>query len=76
MNSRYGCRQHALNFLHLPPEKRFEAAKAAMLGMGGAFHFSDAELRHWCREQSHVSHERRQEALKDARARARGRTGA
>lgn len=73
-NSRYGARQHCLSFLHLPPEERFEAAKAAMLGMGGTFHWPDSQLLHWCREGSHVVHEARQEALKEARAIARDRS--
>ncbi len=72
-NSRYGCRQHCLNFLGLPPEERFEAAKAAMLKTA-VFHWPDSQLLHWCREGSHVSHEARQEALKEARAIARDRT--
>lgn len=71
MSTHYGIRQHCLQFMHLPREERFEAAKTSMLRLG-VFCWSDRELRRWCRESTHAAHEARQEALRDSRARAHG----
>lgn len=70
-NTRFSCRAHCLQFMHLPKDERFEAAKASMLRLG-VFSWPDRELLRWCRESTHLAHEARQEALKDARARAHG----
>jgi len=73
-DTRYGIRQHCANFLSLPIEDRFEAAKASMLCLG-VFQWSDRELEKWCRQSTHDAHEATRVARMEKRASARGKTG-